>query len=167
MGGLDVLVNNAATNPHFGPLLKADAEHWQKIFEVNLMGAFGLTQLCYPALKASAHASVINIASVAGLKVYPGMGIYSVFKAGLIMMTRVLAAELGPQNIRVNAVAPGFIKTDFAKAIWDEPAHLKPVLAATPLRRLGSLKKLPPVFAGWPIRRTASPPAVLSPATAA
>jgi NAD(P)-dependent dehydrogenase (short-subunit alcohol dehydrogenase family) len=136
-GGIDIVVNNAATNPHFGPVLTATPSQWDKIFEVNLRSAFLLTQKALPHLEARGGGKIINMASVAGMSPMPGMGAYGISKAGLIMLTRTLARELGPLNIQVNALAPGIIKTRFSTALWESPELTEALVRSTPLGRLG------------------------------
>jgi NAD(P)-dependent dehydrogenase (short-subunit alcohol dehydrogenase family) len=138
-GGVDILVNNAATNPHFGPLMTATASQWDKIMEVNLRSTFLLTQKVVPLMKERGGGKIVNVASVAGVKPSPAMGVYSVSKAGLIMLTQVWAQELGPDNIQVNAIAPGVIKTRFSSALWQTPAIAQAVQDGTPLGRLGEV----------------------------
>lgn len=136
-GGVDIAVNNAATNPHFGAMLDATTSQWDKILEVNLRGAFLLIQRVAPHMKARGAGKIINMASVAGLRPSPAMGIYSVSKAGLIMLTQVMARELGSYNIQVNALAPGVIKTRLSSALWQTPEIADRVVDSTPLGRLG------------------------------
>lgn len=136
-GGVDIAINNAATNPHFGPILTATAALWDKIMEVNLRGAFFLSQQVAPIMEERGGGVIINVVSTAGFRPSLGLGIYSISKAGLIMMTKVLAMELGPSNIRVNAIAPGVIKTRFSRALWESDAIAQAVRDATPLGRLG------------------------------
>jgi NAD(P)-dependent dehydrogenase (short-subunit alcohol dehydrogenase family) len=136
-GGVDIAINNAATNPHFGPILTATTALWDKIMEVNLRGAFFLCQQVAPIMEERGGGVIINIVSTAGIRPSLGLGIYSISKAGLIMMTKVLAMELGPSNIRVNAIAPGVIKTRFSRALWESEAIAQAVRDATPLGRLG------------------------------
>jgi NAD(P)-dependent dehydrogenase (short-subunit alcohol dehydrogenase family) len=133
---IDILVNNAATNPSFGPVLGTDLAAWDKTFEVNLRGVFILTKLVYEAWMQTHGGAVVNVASVGGLRPSPGLGVYNVTKAGVIMLTKQLARELG-SNVRVNAVAPGLIKTRFAEALWGNEAILDRVLAANPMGRIG------------------------------
>src|ERR1051326_2237052 len=109
-GRIDILVNNAATNPYFGPLMDMDMPAWDKTFEVNLRGVFFLTKLVYNASLERHGGSVVNIAAVGGLRPGFGLGAYNVTKAGVIMLTRQLAKEIG-RKVRVNAIAPGLIKT--------------------------------------------------------
>ncbi len=117
-GKVDVLVNNAATNPHFGPLLDVEEPAWDKTFEVNLKGYFAATRAVVEHLRARrAPGSIVNMASIAGLRAAPLQGVYGMTKAAVISMTRTLAQELGPLGIRVNAIAPGLVETRFAAAI--------------------------------------------------
>nr|WP_255216832.1 SDR family oxidoreductase [Pseudenhygromyxa sp. WMMC2535] len=103
-GGVDVLVNNAATNPHFGPLLSADDSHWDKTYDVNVKGYFRMARACVPSMRERGGGRIINIASIAGRRVQPGMGIYCISKAAVIMLTQVLAVELADAHINVNAL---------------------------------------------------------------
>jgi NAD(P)-dependent dehydrogenase (short-subunit alcohol dehydrogenase family) len=135
-GHIDILVNNAATNPYFGPVLDAELSAWDKTFEVNLRGVFMLTELVYQAWMEEHGGAVVNIASVGGLRPGLGLGVYNVTKAGVIMLTRQLARELGGK-VRVNAIAPGLIKTRFAEALWGNEAILERVLASNPMGRIG------------------------------
>jgi len=135
-GQIDILVNNAATNPVFGPSLDCDEAAWGKIMDVNLKGPFFLTKLVSEEMKKRGYGKVVNLASVAGYRVMPGLGIYSISKAGVIMMTKVLAFELGSFGIRVNAIAPGLVKTKFSQALWSDDDILKEALKFQPLQRL-------------------------------
>src|SRR4029077_2749307 len=134
---IEILVNNAATNPYFGPVLAAELGAWDKTFEVNLRGIFLLTKLVYDASMEKRGGVVVNVASVGGLRPGLGLGVYNITKAGVIMLTRQLAHELGGK-VRVNAVAPGLIKTRFAEALWGNEAILDRVLAANPMGRIGT-----------------------------
>jgi NAD(P)-dependent dehydrogenase (short-subunit alcohol dehydrogenase family) len=136
LGRIDILVNNAGTNPYFGPLIDADLGVWDKTFEVNLRGYFVLTQLVYRAWMAEHGGVVLNVASTGGLRPSPGLGIYDVTKAGVIMLTRQLARELGGR-IRVNCIAPGLFRTRFAQALWGDEKILNRVLEANPFGRIG------------------------------
>jgi NAD(P)-dependent dehydrogenase (short-subunit alcohol dehydrogenase family) len=142
-GHIDILVNNAATNPYFGPVMDAELSAWDKTFEVNLRGVFILTKLVYQGWMEEHGGAVVNIASVGGLRPGLGLGVYNVTKAGVIMLTRQLARELGGK-VRVNAIAPGLIKTRFAEALWGNEAILERVLASNPMGRIG----LPDEIAG-------------------
>ncbi len=141
-GSLDILVNNAATNPHFGPLLTAEESHWSKILDVNVVGYFRTAKAAAPHMQARGGGKIINIASIAGLTPLEGMGVYSASKAAVIMLTRALALELASANIQVNAVAPGLVKTRFSQALWDNPALSAKVLGAIPARRMASPEEI-------------------------
>jgi NAD(P)-dependent dehydrogenase (short-subunit alcohol dehydrogenase family) len=136
-GGVDVLVNNAATNPHFGTLLEAEDSMWQKTFEVNLLGNVWLTQAAVKSMRERGGGKIINVASVNGLRPGSMQGIYSITKAGVISLTQTLAMELAGDNIQVNAIAPGLIKTKFAQAIWSNETLMEGVVNRTPQRRIG------------------------------
>src|SRR3984893_9396209 len=127
-GRIDILVNNAGTNPHFGPILDVELSAWDKTFEVNLRGPLVLTKLVVDAWMRAHGGAIVNIASIAGLRPEFGLGPYGVTKAALIMLSRQLATELGPHRIRVNAVAPSIVKTEFAAALWgNEENALRPL----------------------------------------
>jgi NAD(P)-dependent dehydrogenase (short-subunit alcohol dehydrogenase family) len=137
-GTVDILVNNAATNPHFGTLLEAEDSLWQKTIEVNLMGSVWLTQEVVKVMRArGGGGKIVNVASIVGLHPGPFQGIYSITKAGIISLTRTLAMELGADDIKVNAIAPGLIKTHFARAIWENEELHQRTVEHTPLGRLG------------------------------
>jgi NAD(P)-dependent dehydrogenase (short-subunit alcohol dehydrogenase family) len=131
-GGIDILVNNAGTNPYFGPMIDIDVPRAQKTFEVNQLSVVMWTSY---AVKAGLTGSVVNVASIGGLGVEPGIGWYNVTKAAVIHITRQLAYELAP-DIRVNALAPGLVKTQLARALWEGPGEDR-IAAHIPLRRLG------------------------------
>ncbi len=133
-GGIDILVNNAATNPYMGPTMDIDLPRYDKTWEVNLRGALVWTQLAWKRSLQERGGSVLNIASVGGLSVEPTIGIYNATKAALLHLTRTMAAELAP-TVRVNAIAPGLVKTDMARALW-EPNEAR-MGASMPLGRLG------------------------------
>lgn len=141
-GGVDILVNNAATNPHFGPILTADEGLWAKILDTNLVGYFRVAKACAENMIERGGGKIINIASVAGKMPLPGMGIYCVSKAGVLMLTKVLAAELAQENIQVNAIAPGFVKTKFSSAIWDNPQIHEATLKGIPQGRIAAPEEI-------------------------
>ncbi len=141
-GRLDILVNNAATNPHFGTLLEADDSYWHKTIEVNLLGNVWLSQAAVKAMRAGGGGKIVNVASIVGLNPGNYQGIYSITKAGVISLTKTLAVELGHDNIQVNAIAPGLIKTRFARTLWENEDLLGPVLARTPVQRIGEPKDI-------------------------
>jgi NAD(P)-dependent dehydrogenase (short-subunit alcohol dehydrogenase family) len=136
-GRVDVTVNNAATNPHFGPLLTADEGQWDKILDTNAKGAFRVCKAVVPQMQAQGGGKIINLVSAAGLRPSPAMGVYSVTKAAVIMLTQVLALELGQANIQVNGIAPGVIKTRFSRVLWQTPRIAEPILNSLPLGRFG------------------------------
>jgi len=133
-GSVDVLVNNAATNPYMGPLMGIDESRAAKTVQVNQWGVLNWTQEVWRASMKDKGGSVINVASVGGIGVETTIAYYNVTKAAVIHMTRQLAAELGP-GVRVNALAPGLVRTDFARALWE--SHGDDVARTLPLRRLG------------------------------
>ena len=147
LGRIDILVNNAATNPYFGFTLDADVSAWDKTFEVNLRGIFLLTQLVVNRDMKSHGGAIVNVASVGGQRVAFGLGIYNVTKAAVIHLTKQLALELGSAGIRVNAVAPGLIKTRFAEALWGNEEILGRVLESTALGRIGDPPEIARVVA--------------------
>jgi NAD(P)-dependent dehydrogenase (short-subunit alcohol dehydrogenase family) len=136
-GRLDVLVNNAATNPYMGDLLGIDLPRAEKTVRVNQYGMLAWTRCAWDAWMSAHGGVVINMASVGGLIVDPQIGFYNATKAAMLLMTRQLAYELGPK-VRVNAIAPGVIRTELARAVWEKR---EPILVETlPLRRLGTVE---------------------------
>ncbi|HXQ60016.1 MAG TPA: SDR family oxidoreductase [Acidimicrobiales bacterium] len=133
-GSLDILVNNAATNPYFGPLVEIDLARADKTVQVNQLAVLTWTQCAWRASMKESGGNVINVSSIGALSVEPGIGWYNVTKAAVAHLTRQLAGELGP-TVRVNALAPGLVKTDFARALWERAGDR--VAARLPLRRLG------------------------------
>lgn len=133
-GSLDILVNNAGTNPAFGPVIDQDYSRFSKTVEVNLWAPIMWTSLAAGAWMKEHGGSVINISSVGGLTVSPGIGVYNVTKAGLLHLTKQLAFELGP-SIRVNAIAAGVVRTRLSEALWAE--NEEAVKRETPLGRIG------------------------------
>src|SRR5438128_4475339 len=140
-GRIDILVNNAANNPYFGPLMDAEMAAWDKTFEVNLRGLFVLTKLVYHASMEKDGGAVVNISSVGGLRPGFGLGVYNITKAGVIMLTRQLAKEIGGK-VRVNAIEPGLIKTRCAQALWGNEEILKRIVESNPMGRIGSPEEI-------------------------
>jgi NAD(P)-dependent dehydrogenase (short-subunit alcohol dehydrogenase family) len=136
-GGVDILVNNAATNPHFGPLMTSEESHWDKILDVNLKGYFRMAKACLESMRERGGGKIINIASVAGIQHQQGMGIYGISKAGVLMLTRTLAVELAVEDIQVNAIVPGFIQTKFSQVLWETPEIHQEIIAQVPQKRMG------------------------------
>jgi NAD(P)-dependent dehydrogenase (short-subunit alcohol dehydrogenase family) len=137
LGPVDVLVNNSATNLGQGPALEVTDEQFDKVFEVNVKAALRLVRRVVPGMIGRGGGSVINVASIGGLQPMPGGLLYSASKAALIMLTRAWAREFGPRGVRVNAVAPGLIQTDFSSYFWQDDARREAMLSAQPIRRLG------------------------------
>lgn len=135
-GGIDIVVNNAAINPQYAPLVQQTSEVFDKVMDVNVKAIFELCNMAYPIMKSRGGGSVINIASVEGLRPSFGLGLYSVSKAAVIMLTQNQAKEWGKANIRSNAICPGLIKTKFSSALWKNEAILGQVEKHLPLRRM-------------------------------
>lgn len=136
LGGVDILVNNAATNPVFGPAMFCEEWAWDKIMDVNLKGYFFTAKACLPHMQQQGSGNIINVASLAGFTYAQGMGVYSISKAGVLMLTKTLAAEWGTFGIRVNTVAPGLFKTKFSQALWSTDDILEKVLEMQALDKL-------------------------------
>lgn len=132
-GGIDILVNNAAVNPVFGPMLNTDDAAFDKIIQVNLKGPFALAKLVHSSMAARGGGSIINISSIGGLSPESMLGIYSVSKAALISLTKVMAKEWGSDGIRANVICPGLIKTKFSEALWSNEKILSSVMRKQPL----------------------------------
>lgn len=144
-GGIDILVNNAATNPVYGPALDCSESAFDKIMQINVKAPFELSKMVHPFMKARGGGSVINISSIAGHTPDPGLGIYSVSKASLNMLTKVLAKEWGEDGIRVNAICPGLIKTKFSQALWDNEKTLAHFTKHLPIARMGTIEEISPM----------------------
>lgn len=136
-GRIDVLVANAAVNPHYGPLSSITEEAWNKILATNVSSSLWLTNLVAPGMAERGAGSIILMASVTGLIGTAVIGAYAVSKAAEMQLARNLAVEWGRKGVRVNAIAPGVIQTDFAKALWDNPGGRKKIEALSCLGRLG------------------------------
>lgn len=134
-GGIDILVNNAATNPVFDKLINTNGEVFDKIMNVNVKACFTLANLCYPSMVERGGGSVINIASIEGQKPSNRLGLYSVSKAALIMLTKSQAKEWGRKGIRSNAICPGLIKTKFSSALWQDEKILEQFVGNIPSGR--------------------------------
>lgn len=141
-GPADILVNNSATNIGQGPALEVSDEAILKTFEVNVLAAMRLIRLTAPKMMERARGSIINIASIAGLRPQAGGLVYSSTKAALIMMTRVWAIEFGARNVRVNAIAPGLIQTDFSTFFWSDEKYMGELQANQPLPRIGQPREV-------------------------
>jgi NAD(P)-dependent dehydrogenase (short-subunit alcohol dehydrogenase family) len=136
-GQIDHLVCNAASNPYFGPQAGISDDQFTKILQNNIVSNHWLVTMVAPAMRARKDGTITIISSVGGLKASTVIGAYCISKAADMQLARNLAAEFGPDNVRVNCIAPGLIKTDFAKALWDNPDILKASTSGAPLRRIG------------------------------
>ncbi len=141
-GRIDILINNAATNPYFGPIERLDEGAYAKTLEVNLHAALHLSNLAYPHLSASGKGSIIHISSVEGLHASPGFSAYNLSKAGIIMLGKNQAAEWGKDNIRVNVICPGLVKTKLSQMLWSNEYMLKEVSAKIPLGRMAQPEEM-------------------------
>jgi NAD(P)-dependent dehydrogenase (short-subunit alcohol dehydrogenase family) len=141
-GGVDILINNAATNPVFGPVIDVSSDAFNKIIQINVKAPFDLAKMLYPNMKSRGGGVVLNISSIAGSTPDPGLGIYSVSKAALNMLTKVMAKEWGRDNIRVNALSPGLIKTKFSQALWENPKMLDHFTKNLPISRMGTVEEI-------------------------
>ncbi len=136
-GQIDVLVCNAATNPVYGTTQEMTDEAWDKIMDTNVKGTFWLTRMVLPQMAKRGEGAVVLLSSIAGIRGNTVIGTYGVSKAAEAALARNLAVEWGPSGIRVNSIAPGLIRTDFAKALWEDPVRVKRAEDKTPLRRIG------------------------------
>ena len=137
LGRIDILVCNAASNPYYGPQAGIADEQFRKILENNIVANHWLINFTLPQMIARRTGSIIIVSSIAGLRGNAIIGAYGISKAADMQLARNLAVEYGPHNIRVNCIAPGLIKTDFARALWEDPDSLASRTATTPLRRIG------------------------------
>jgi NAD(P)-dependent dehydrogenase (short-subunit alcohol dehydrogenase family) len=144
-GGLDVLINNVGMNLPTASVADADLAVWNKIIEGNLTGAFLCARQAARIMREKKKGKIVSISSLAGTRAVPGMGIYGVAKAGLEMLTKVLAFELAADHIQVNAVAPGMVRTDFSKLFWATPAICEQIVKAIPGGRIAETADLIPV----------------------
>ena len=135
-GRIDILVNNAATNPVFGPVLEIEEPAWDVIMNVNLKGYFFLGQVAARTMIEQGGGKIINVASPGGFSPEEGLGVYCVSKAGVVMLTKVMAYEWGQHNIRVNCIAPGLIQTKMAEALWSDPDYYRHLVEGTALGRM-------------------------------
>lgn len=141
-GKIDIVVCNAASNPYYGPMAGISDDAFTKILQNNIISNHWLIQMCAPQMRERKDGAVIIVSSIGGLRASPVIGAYNISKAADFQLARNLAAEFGADNIRVNCIAPGLIKTDFAKALWDNPDTLKRALTGTPLKRIGDPEEI-------------------------
>ncbi|MBM4205375.1 MAG: SDR family oxidoreductase [Gammaproteobacteria bacterium] len=137
LGPIDILVCNAAVNPYFGPMSDLPDSAFDKILDVNIKANHWLCQMVVPQMRARKEGSIIIVSSVGGIRGSKELGAYCISKAADVQLAKNLAVELGPDNIRVNAISPGLVRTDFARALWENPEILGRRTANDPLRRIG------------------------------
>ncbi|MCW3476678.1 SDR family NAD(P)-dependent oxidoreductase [Limobrevibacterium gyesilva] len=136
-GGIDILVCNAAVNPHYGPAATVSDEAYDRTMAYNVRSNFWLCNMALPGMAARGGGAVVIVSSIAGLRGSTHLGIYALSKAADMQLARNLAVEWGPKNIRANCIAPGLVRTDFARALWENPEILKKRNRDTPLQRIG------------------------------
>ncbi|HVQ08080.1 MAG TPA: SDR family oxidoreductase [Allosphingosinicella sp.] len=137
LGRIDVLVCNAASNPYYGPMSGISDDQFRKILDNNVIANHWLIQMVAPEMLERGEGSIIIVSSIGGLKASGVLGAYNISKAADFQLARNLAAEFGPRQVRVNCIAPGLIRTDFAKALWENPQTLAAVTMHTPMQRIG------------------------------
>ena len=136
-GRVDILVNNAAANPYYGPILNSQDSHWEKIWDINVKGYFNFIKACSKSMEDNKYGKIINVASIAAKTPLDGLGVYNISKAAVVMLTKVLAKEMAGSNVQVNTLAPGLIKTDFSKALWEDQSVYNEIIKAIPQARMG------------------------------
>ncbi|KRC82818.1 SDR family oxidoreductase [Sphingomonas sp. Root241] len=141
-GRVDILVCNAASNPYYGPLEGIADDQFRKILDNNILSNHWLIQMVAPEMRARKDGSIIIVSSIGGLRGSSVIGAYNVSKAADFQLARNYAVEFGPDNVRVNCIAPGLIKTDFARALWEDPERIKVTNSTTPLRRIGEPEEI-------------------------
>ena len=141
-GRIDVLICNAASNPHYGPMETITDEAFRKTLDLNIVSQHWLITMVAPEMRARKSGSIILVSSIGGLRGSAILGAYSITKAADIQMAKNLAREFGPDNVRINALAPGLVRTDFAKALWENPENLKHSVEGACLGRIGEPHEL-------------------------
>jgi NAD(P)-dependent dehydrogenase (short-subunit alcohol dehydrogenase family) len=136
-GKVDIVVCNAASNPYYGPMAGIEDDQFRKILDNNIVSNHWLINMVAPGMMQRRNGSIVIVSSIGGLRGSPIIGAYCISKAADMQLARNLAVEFGPHNVRVNCIAPGLIKTDFARALWEDPKLLEARNAETPLRRIG------------------------------
>jgi NAD(P)-dependent dehydrogenase (short-subunit alcohol dehydrogenase family) len=142
LGRIDLLVCNAASNPYYGPMAGISDEQFRKVFDNNVLANHWLITMVAPEMIARKDGAILIVSSIGGLIGSDVIGAYNISKAADLQLVRNLAIELGPHNIRVNAIAPGVIRTDFARALWEDPAAEAALRKATPLGRIGEPEEI-------------------------
>lgn len=138
LGGIDILVSNAGMNPVMAPVLDTPESAWDKIFDINVKSAFLLTKEVVPHLEKRGGGSIVYVSSIGGYQSIPLLGAYCVSKTALLGLTRAVAEQVAPLNIRVNCIAPGIIKTKFSEALWKDQSIEEAIIAKVPQKRLGT-----------------------------
>tara|TARA_R110000787_G_scaffold14348_6_gene44290 strand:- start:12467 stop:13231 length:765 start_codon:yes stop_codon:yes gene_type:complete len=141
-GKVDVVVCNAAANPYYGPMEGITDEQFEKVLQNNIISNHWLIQMCMPQMRERKDGAIILVSSIGGLRGSPIIGAYNISKAADFQLARNLATEYGKDNIRVNCIAPGLIRTDFARALWEDPKNLKSALSGTPMARIGEPEEI-------------------------
>ena len=141
-GRIDILVCNAASNPYYGPQAGIADDQFRKILDNNIVSNHWLIQMVAPEMLERRSGSIIIISSIGGLRGSPVIGAYCISKAADMQLARNLAVEFGPSNVRVNCIAPGLIKTDFARALWEDPQRIEAASTSVPLRRIGEPEEI-------------------------
>ena len=141
-GHIDVLVCNAASNPYYGPMEGIADDQFRKILDNNIVSNLWLIAMVAPEMRARRDGSIVIVSSIGGLRGSPVIGAYCVSKAADMQLARNLAVEYGPHNVRVNCIAPGLIKTDFARALWEDPERIRAANESVPLRRIGEPQEI-------------------------
>ncbi len=142
LGRVDILVCNAASNPYYGPQAGIADDQFRKILDNNIVSNHWLIQMVAPEMLARRSGSIVIISSIGGLRGSPVIGAYCISKAADMQLARNLAVEFGPSNVRVNCIAPGLIKTDFARALWEDPQRIEAANTSVPLRRIGEPEEI-------------------------
>ncbi|MEG3159892.1 SDR family oxidoreductase [Sphingomonas sp. LB2R24] len=142
LGRIDILVCNAASNPYYGPQAGIADDQFRKILDNNIVSNHWLIQMVAPEMLERRSGSIIIISSIGGLRGSPVIGAYCISKAADMQLARNLAVEFGPSNVRVNCIAPGLIKTDFARALWEDPQRIEAANTGVPLRRIGEPEEI-------------------------
>ena len=136
-GGIDILVCNAAINPHFGPAMGIPDDVFDKMMATNVKSNMWLSHMCIPSMESRGGGAIVIVSSIGGYRGSVNLGAYAITKAADLQLARNLACEWGPKNIRVNCVAPGLVRTDFARALWEDPVNYEKRTRDTPLKRIG------------------------------
>ncbi|MDG2278079.1 MAG: SDR family oxidoreductase [Pseudomonadales bacterium] len=142
LGKIDILVCNAAVNPYYGPMKDMPDEAFEKVLSINIQSNHWLAQMVLPEMVARKDGVIVVISSVGGLRGSDSLGAYCISKAADVQLVRNLAVEYGPHNIRVNAISPGLVRTDFARALWENPEILAERTSGDPLRRIGEPQEI-------------------------